>query len=57
MVIPEPLQNIQIGVAAIPEPATWVMMILGFLGMGSMGYRRRRSKKLNHYAAIKFAPT
>lgn len=27
-------------VAAVPEPATWGMMILGFLGLGFMGYRR-----------------
>jgi hypothetical protein len=27
--------------AAVPEPSTWVMMILGFLGLGFMGYRHR----------------
>ncbi len=26
---------------AVPEPSTWAMMILGFLGMGFIGYRRR----------------
>jgi hypothetical protein len=27
--------------AAVPEPSTWAMMILGFFGVGFMGYRRR----------------
>jgi hypothetical protein len=28
--------------AAAPEPATWAMMILGFLGLGFLSYRRSR---------------
>ena len=28
-------------VAAVPEPSTWAMMILGFCGLGFMAYRRR----------------
>ena len=28
-------------VSAIPEPSTWVMMILGFAGLGTMAYRRK----------------
>jgi hypothetical protein len=27
-------------IAAIPEPSTWAMMIVGFAGMGFMAYRR-----------------
>ena len=27
--------------AAVPEPSTWAMMILGFFGIGFMAYRRR----------------
>jgi hypothetical protein len=29
--------------AAVPEPSTWAMMILGFAGVGSLAYRRRKS--------------
>jgi hypothetical protein len=29
--------------AAVPEPSTWAMMILGFCGLGFMAYRRKRS--------------
>ena len=28
---------------AVPEPATWFMMILGFAGVGLMGMRKRRN--------------
>jgi hypothetical protein len=30
-------------VAAVPEPSTWAMMILGFAGVGFMAYRRKRN--------------
>src|ERR1700692_3485524 len=26
---------------AVPEPSTWAMMILGFVGLGFMAYRRK----------------
>jgi len=29
--------------AAVPEPSTWAMLILGFLGVGFMAYRRKHS--------------
>ncbi len=32
---------ITIAVAAVPEPSTWAMMILGFAGVGFMAYRRK----------------
>lgn len=32
------------GVAAIPEPSTWAMMVLGFVGVGAMTYRRSRKR-------------
>jgi hypothetical protein len=35
------------GVAGdVPEPSTWAMMILGFVGIGAMTYRRRKSAML-----------
>ena len=27
-------------ISAVPEPSTWAMMILGFLGLGFLGYRK-----------------
>ncbi len=30
-----------VSIAAVPEPSTWAMMILGFAGVGFMAYRRR----------------
>jgi hypothetical protein len=30
-------------VAAVPEPSTWAMMILGFCGVGFMAYRRKKN--------------
>jgi hypothetical protein len=27
---------------AVPEPSTWAMLILGFFGIGFVGYRRRK---------------
>jgi uncharacterized membrane protein len=31
-----------IGVTVVPEPSTWAMMLLGFVGLGFVGYRRAR---------------
>ncbi len=31
-----------VAVAAVPEASTWVMMILGFAGLGFVTYRRRQ---------------
>jgi PEP-CTERM motif-containing protein len=33
-------------VAAVPEPSTWAMMILGFAGVGLMAYRRSRKSRI-----------
>jgi hypothetical protein len=30
--------------SAVPEASTWAMLILGFAGVGFMGYRRRKSR-------------
>ena len=29
--------------AAVPEPATWAMILLGFMGVGFMAYRRNQN--------------
>jgi hypothetical protein len=34
------------GVAAVPEPSTWAMMLLGFAGIGFMTYRRKSKPAL-----------
>jgi hypothetical protein len=31
-------------VTAVPEPSTWAMMLLGFLGLGFMAYRRKGAR-------------
>jgi len=33
-----------VSVAAVPEPSTWAMMILGFAGVGFMAYRRKQNR-------------
>jgi hypothetical protein len=33
-------------VAAVPEPSTWAMMVLGFAGVGFMAYRRNARRAL-----------
>jgi PEP-CTERM motif len=35
-----------LGMSAVPEPSTRAMMILGFVGIGAMTYRRRKSASL-----------
>lgn len=40
-----------VGVAAVPEPSTWAMIILGFGGVGAMAYRRSRKNKVALAAA------
>jgi len=37
----EGIDNVKLLTAAVPEPSTWAMMILGFAGVGFMAYRRR----------------
>ena len=34
---------LELSVAAVPEPSTWAMMILGFFGVGFMAYRKKTS--------------
>jgi hypothetical protein len=38
--------NSTVTVGAVPEPSTWVMLILGFAGIGVMAYRRKSKPAL-----------
>ena len=33
--------------SAIPEPSTWAMLALGFLGLGGFGLKKRRRGEAN----------
>ena len=33
--------NFHLTLAAVPEPSTWAMMLIGFAGLSYAGYRRR----------------
>jgi hypothetical protein len=35
-----------VSIASVPEPSTWAMMLLGFVGLGYAGYRRARAGQL-----------
>ena len=35
--------SLQVSISAVPEPATWARMILGFCGLGFMAYRRKQN--------------
>lgn len=39
------VDNISIS-AAVPEPSTWAMLVLGFAGVGFMAYRRKNKMEL-----------
>jgi PEP-CTERM motif len=41
MTVMDPAAAVPNGVGAVPEPSTWAMMIVGFLGLGFMAYRRK----------------
>jgi hypothetical protein len=36
---------------AVPEPSTWVMLLLGFAGLGYAGYRRASARAVSAHAA------
>ena len=38
-------------VAAVPEPSTWAMLLLGFAGIGLVSYRRRTNTTQRHSTA------
>jgi PEP-CTERM motif len=37
------LSNVETSSSAVPEPSTWAMMLLGFVGLGFTGYQRARA--------------
>jgi hypothetical protein len=39
-----------IAVSAVPEPSTWAMLVLGFLGIGVMAYRRNPYRRYVDFA-------
>ncbi|KRR07372.1 hypothetical protein CQ12_00895 [Bradyrhizobium jicamae] len=47
---PAAVLNLETSVAAVPEPSTWAMMILGFAGVGFMAYRRRQNGPKRRFA-------
>lgn len=40
------LDDVSLNVAAVPEPSTWAMMILGFAGLCLLSGRRRRATRI-----------
>jgi hypothetical protein len=38
--------NAAFSLSAVPEPSTWAMMLLGFAGLGFLGYRQARKASL-----------
>ena len=48
---PTDLTAVAFTISAVPEPSTWIMMILGFLGLVGMTYRRREGCAVRDPAA------
>jgi PEP-CTERM motif len=44
--------TINIDVGAVPEPSTWAMMILGFMGVGFVAYRRKPNRSAPLVASL-----
>jgi PEP-CTERM motif len=42
---------------AVPEPSTWAMMIMGFLGLGFLAYRRKKNGTVNQSDCLTSAKT
>ncbi len=47
----EPFGAFAIEGNAIPEPSTWAMMLLGFAGLGFLGYRYTRRRSFSRHEA------
>ena len=37
--------HLRLAACAVPEPSTWAMLLLGFAGLGFVGYRQTRRAK------------
>jgi len=48
---PTDLVAVSFAISAVPEPSTWIMMILGFLGLAGMTYHRREGSVVRDPAA------
>jgi|APIni6443716594_1056825.scaffolds.fasta_scaffold479891_1 PEP-CTERM motif len=42
-------------VAGVPEPSTWAMMILGFLALGFLAYRKKQNVTAHNVTAFRVA--
>lgn len=40
------IDDLSVSIAAVPEPSTWAMMVLGFAGVGFLAYRRSKAASL-----------
>jgi hypothetical protein len=47
--------SVTTAVTAAPEPSTWVMMIVGFLGVGFAAYRQKNRASLQNRASFRLA--
>jgi PEP-CTERM motif len=51
-----PDSGFSIAVIGVPEPSTWAMLLIGFVGIGFMAHRRRASMAMRLEAPIGFLP-
>jgi hypothetical protein len=35
------VSTVELSISGVPEPSTWAMMLLGFMGVGFLAYRRK----------------
>jgi hypothetical protein len=47
-IIGDLIDNVVLSTAAVPEPSTWALMLLGFVGLGFAGYRSSKTRLTLH---------